>query len=437
MATEARLRLPFEDEKKWRAIEGVLRGPLARPGTAADVDRLIEALSGSKCTWFERTARQFSAPDAFDWPGFVAAVPLLAALALELPVLFAPLPAGLPRLLRFSYATAAAAGTPDQAVTLSRKQVACLLVHSFFGTLTGEDRPEERGFNSFSVRRLFHPDNLAAPGLCVANYLRRIATTDAPTLGSTEITVRRHFVPESRDWTASTAALCNVQLIESGSITDSAAEYHADFANEYIGGGALDGGCAQEEILFAVKPELIVSMALCDRMDVREVIVITGARRYSLTTGYGFNYQWDRDAPPEEHTPAVVAFDASVASRVNQFMPAVVSRDLHKAYAAFEAAGKGATFATGNWGTGAFGGDEHLKFLQQWLAASEAGISKLDYYAFENPQMAPVAGLIEQLRKYSPTVGSLSSVLFGILPTLKKGEVIDQVLARAKASPKP
>lgn len=35
---------------------------------------------------------------------------------------------------------------------------------------------------------------------------------------------------------------------------------HIDFANEYIGGGALLGGNVQEEILFAIKPELYISM---------------------------------------------------------------------------------------------------------------------------------------------------------------------------------
>ena len=35
---------------------------------------------------------------------------------------------------------------------------------------------------------------------------------------------------------------------------------HADFANMYIGGGRLSGGCVQEEIRFAVWPELMLSM---------------------------------------------------------------------------------------------------------------------------------------------------------------------------------
>ncbi len=36
-----------------------------------------------------------------------------------------------------------------------------------------------------------------------------------------------------------------------------------DFANEFIGGGALHGPCVQEEIMFANCPEMFVSMVFC------------------------------------------------------------------------------------------------------------------------------------------------------------------------------
>ena len=54
--------------------------------------------------------------------------------------------------------------------------------------------------------------------------------------------------------------LCDIQIIEQGSMFNTEAKFCIDFANKYIGGGALSGGCVQEEILFAVEPEAIVSM---------------------------------------------------------------------------------------------------------------------------------------------------------------------------------
>ncbi len=60
-----------------------------------------------------------------------------------------------------------------------------------------------------------------------------------------------------------------------------------DFANEYIGGGAANFGNVQEEILFAIYPELFVAQLFLERMDPHEAIYMKGAKRYSDYTGYG------------------------------------------------------------------------------------------------------------------------------------------------------
>ncbi|KAA6402682.1 MAG: hypothetical protein EZS28_001783 [Streblomastix strix] len=40
---------------------------------------------------------------------------------------------------------------------------------------------------------------------------------------------------------------------------------------------------------------------------------------------------------------------------------------------------KGGVLATGHWGCGAFKGDQFLKFIIQWIAASEAGVTEMRY----------------------------------------------------------
>lgn len=60
-----------------------------------------------------------------------------------------------------------------------------------------------------------------------------------------------------------------------------------DFANEYIGGGAAKYGDVQEEILFAIYPELFVSQLFLERMDPHEAIYLKGAKKYSDYLGYG------------------------------------------------------------------------------------------------------------------------------------------------------
>lgn len=48
--------------------------------------------------------------------------------------------------------------------------------------------------------------------------------------------------------------------------------YMVDFANSYIGGGALSSGCLQEEIIFMTYPELYISILFCESMNDNEVI---------------------------------------------------------------------------------------------------------------------------------------------------------------------
>jgi len=59
-----------------------------------------------------------------------------------------------------------------------------------------------------------------------------------------------------------------------------------DFANRFMGGGAMRKGAVQEEILFLEFPELVLSAAVWAKMEKWEAIVITGVKQYSDHTGY-------------------------------------------------------------------------------------------------------------------------------------------------------
>lgn len=84
----------------------------------------------------------------------------------------------------------------------------------------------------------------------------------------------------------------------------------------------------------------------------------------------------------------------------------MIKRDLNKARIAFDGAD---TVATGNWGCGAFGNDHILKFLQQWLAASETAVTQLDYHTFEDPRSASLPSLARRFQRL--TVGQLWTVV--------------------------
>jgi poly(ADP-ribose) glycohydrolase len=54
-------------------------------------------------------------------------------------------------------------------------------------------------------------------------------------------------------------------------------------------------GRVQEEILFVIKPECLVSMLICAKMDDNEAIIIRGAERFSEYSGYGLSFEWRDD----------------------------------------------------------------------------------------------------------------------------------------------
>ena len=202
--------------------------------------------------------------------------------------------------------------------------------------------------------------------------------------------------------------LCDIEIIEQGSMFNTEAKFCIDFANKYIGGGALSGGCVQEEILFAVEPEAIVSMFLMEVMDDNDAIRIDNLIQYSNYSGYAFSFKYEESAIKDEQNLIrhnIIAIDA-VCSYSGGVDKESIKRDLIKAYVGFnlinfddkDVAKMPKTISSGNWGCGAFGGDYELKFIQQWLAATYAGVEKLYYYTFGRNEMNKIVKYKEEMK---------------------------------------
>lgn len=92
------------------------------------------------------------------------------------------------------------------------------------------------------------------------------------------------------DWAAAEHPLSSLSAFPEGTIEGEQGATHADFANRWIGGGVLRKGCVQEEIRFAIAPECLLSLCLCEVMDDAEAVVITGPERYAQSTGYASSF---------------------------------------------------------------------------------------------------------------------------------------------------
>jgi len=175
---------------------------------------------------------------------------------------------------------------------------------------------------------------------CFMYYFSRVAS--APPPGRLLFTrMLLSAPPQEADWAASKAPLLALRFHAIGSLTDSAAPLKADFANEYLGGGAMGHGCVQEEILFVTWPELCVGALLCEKMRADEALLLRGAQRFSAHAGYHYGFLWaggfegaalaDLTPDAEGVLPSTfVAFDALRRPGKPQFTPELMIREANK-----------------------------------------------------------------------------------------------------------
>ncbi|KAJ3683504.1 hypothetical protein LUZ60_013731 [Juncus effusus] len=269
------------------------------------------------------------------------------------------------------------------------------------------------------------------------------------------------YYPESDFWNNSTASLCPFKVVNLGFIEDQ--EYEAlevDFANEYLGGGALSRGCVQEEIRFMINPELIIGMLFMAGMRDNESIEIIGVERFSKYLGYGSSFRFIGDyidTKPFDligrRKTRIIAIDALYGPKIAQYETRCILREANKALCGFltqlnyqhnvgNSQGSSETFddlenscsnnskfecgkgnnelmeiderigiSTGNWGCGAFGGDPEIKSIIQWLAASQACRPFMHYYTFEEPSLQRLQEVTEWIMDHKWTVSDLWQIL--------------------------
>jgi len=315
---------------------------------------------------------------------------------------------------------------------LSREQVACLISQSFLGFFSsnfiGDITVPQHGFNTFDISNLYHAlfsGSMVASIRCIINYFNRISNSKP--VGDIRI-LRKELV--SVNYSHSEKPITNIKVLNEKIEDIHEGSYHGDFANMYIGGGTLTGGCVQEEILFVIKPECLVSMLLCSRMESDEAIIITGCERFSTYSGYGQSFKFSgnyNDPTPFDNTfnclkTHIIAIDA-IDSPMKQFNNTYKLRDINKEYAGLfgaqseESGDDRKVFVTGNWGCGAFGGDLQLKAVEQIIATTEANFD-LIYTTFGKEQFkVDLEQFVSFLKEKNITVKMLYEALFQISPT--------------------
>ncbi|KAM8829325.1 poly(ADP-ribose) glycohydrolase [Spinachia spinachia] len=263
-------------------------------------------------------------------------------------------------------------------VTLSQVQISCLLANAFFCTFPHR--------NTTSSTAEYHN----YPSINFTGLLGQWSERKKEKLRAVLHYFHVMTEEKTRIWSTGGVFRCSCKekmnrlyVSSHGTIeTEGTGLLQVDFASSWIGGGVLGSGLVQEEILFLMNPELIVSRLFTERLADNECLVVTGSQQFSSYSGFGDSFEW---AGPHKDTllrdrwarlqRRIVAIDAMhFKLRRDQYNMIGVRRELNKAFCGFRRRDHDEPdIATGKWGCGAFNGDPQLKATIQLMAAAAAG----------------------------------------------------------------
>ncbi|BFU24165.1 poly(ADP-ribose) glycohydrolase, putative [Entamoeba histolytica HM-1:IMSS-B] len=257
-------------------------------------------------------------------------------------------------------------GTPST-IQIKRWEIFGILACSFFN-VQWDKKVERIGNLSFvyistnsriSIQRL----------ICIFAYFHVMIEMDEKTLQEI-VTYERVIQKKPYDWEHNETPIKTYPFV-SGGLEMSEMNVHVDFANKYLQIHKIVPSITQEELLFSVRPECLISLILFEVLLDNEAVLIKNTLHISLSEGYQQTFKWIGFCKNQilKQPNIILAIDSVINSC---FGKENIDRDLNKCMIGFQCAGN--KIATGQWGCGSFGNDQLLKMAQQYMVLSTLGL---------------------------------------------------------------
>ncbi|OMJ68266.1 hypothetical protein SteCoe_34332 [Stentor coeruleus] len=367
------VRLPHHTKKLWQFAKGLLYFLAIKQ--SCSVEGILEVICKliSECRIIHSNDIDISVLRNFltnnDNPEILGLFSKIASYALEVEFLF---PEPIPILTKHS----------NGLVNLSYRQIRCLLALQFYCCFpkqeTNLDLPKDYTYAKIFNKSHASQESQTSKIICALNYFRRQEFPE-----ELYVAFIRKSIQQKLDWSTIDLPLTEVYSIaDKYGTEDYRDKIMIDFANKYIGGGVLGSGTVQEEIMFHKHVQPIASVIFTEKLEDEETLFFKGTQRFNKTDGYKSSFKFVDDFNESlflddygRNDCYISAIDANYygGNESSQYLQDQIARELHKAYVGFS----GDTYdminrdvVSGRWGCGAFGGDENLKFIIQWLAAS-------------------------------------------------------------------
>ncbi|KAJ7779626.1 hypothetical protein B0H16DRAFT_1359397 [Mycena metata] len=410
--TETDDPIPF-----WAILTEILT-PLAQ-----STDQLIDALDSIAVTLRGHTLdtgnlRRFMDVEVDIQPFFDTVWPQCVAVALEMPILF---PDGYLEPLNGE----------KPSLSLTPRQIACLVVHQFLCTLPKLPWVPVNEENSQDLHIWFsgeqpHPKAVSAYLSALFVFFERISLAEVPSNPVSLVLCAATETPRPNP--ALLFKLISITDLETPSVRPSLLGLPAGAcvisANSHIGFGRT---ASQEEMHVGCTPQSLPAKLFTPPLKDGEVMVLRGCEAVVELTGYARNAElasvlpagknnWSRRTMLFMDALALDSYDTSELTP--DLLPRNVDRELTKAYTAFASYDDTPyeTIVTGHWGCGAFGGNKEIKSMIQWCAASMAGIELIFLCDKNDPFGSKFRDFTSQILSQRCAVHDVLTVLRGMGP---------------------